>query len=168
MVNYRSIWRGRRNLCFVLKGGAASDSGRPAGRPYRFFPRVVARFLHLVLSETGEVAAFCTAWLEQENGVAEFEPVGTVPGYRKRGLGAAVMAEACHRLRSLGCRKVTVNSWSESVGANKLYEAAGLQAKGKINSWQWKGRPVRPPIGGDTTSRKSDCLPRDPRGILGP
>jgi GNAT superfamily N-acetyltransferase len=93
----------------------------------------------IVLSAGGEVAAFCTAWLDADSGVAEFEPVGTVPDYRKQGLGAALMAEASNRLRSLGCRKAIVNSWSESAGANRLYAAAGLQAKDRIDSWQWKG-----------------------------
>jgi len=90
----------------------------------------------LLLSDGGEVAAFCTAWLDRESGVAELEPVGTVPAYRKRGLGRALLAEASNRLRLLGCRTLTVNSWSESLGANRLYEAAGLRARARIDNWQ--------------------------------
>jgi GNAT superfamily N-acetyltransferase len=99
-------------------------------------PSFVAELDLIGLSETGEVAAFCTAWLDKENSVAEFEPVGTAPGYRKRGLAAALLAEASNRLRSLGCKKAIVNSWSESVGANKLYSAAGLAARDKLIIWQ--------------------------------
>jgi mycothiol synthase len=90
----------------------------------------------IVVSGQGEIAAFCTVWVDTANGIAEFEPVGTLPGYQKRGLGAALLAEACNRLRSLGCGSVTVNSWSESIGANKLYSAAGLAGQDQIYDWQ--------------------------------
>ena len=99
-------------------------------------PSYVPELDLIIVSEGSEVAAFCTAWLDEESGVAELEPVGTVPDHRKKGLGAALVAEASNRLRVLGCRKITVNSWSESVGANRLYEAAGLQAEAKILSWE--------------------------------
>ena len=92
-----------------------------------------------LLSAEGEVAAFCTVWLDRESGVAEFEPVGTVPQYRKRGLGAALLADASNRLRSVGCRMATVFSWSESVGANKLYAGAGLEEKDRLYGWRWQG-----------------------------
>jgi mycothiol synthase len=92
----------------------------------------------ILLSSEGEVAAFCTVWLDRESGLAEFEPVGTVPAYRKRGLGAALLADASNRLRSLGCTTATVFSWSESVGANRLYAGAGLEEKDKLYAWQWQ------------------------------
>jgi GNAT superfamily N-acetyltransferase len=99
-------------------------------------PSYVPELDLLLLSAGGEVAAFCTAWLDRESSVSELEPVGTVPDYRKRGLGRALLAEASNRLRLLGCRTLTVNSWSESEGANRLYEAAGLRAKARIDSWE--------------------------------
>jgi ribosomal protein S18 acetylase RimI-like enzyme len=99
-------------------------------------PSYVPELDLLLLSAGGEVAAFCTAWLDGASGIAELEPVGTVPDYRTRGLGRALLAEATNRLRLVGCRVLTVNSWSESEGANRLYEAAGLRAKAKIDSWE--------------------------------
>jgi mycothiol synthase len=99
-------------------------------------PSFVPELDLIILSDEGEVAAFCTAWLDEESGDAELEPVGTVPDHRKKGLGSALIAEASNRLRRLGCEKVTVNSWSESVGANKLYESAGLEATVNIDSWE--------------------------------
>jgi mycothiol synthase len=92
----------------------------------------------ILLSAEGEVAAFCTVWLDRESGLAEFEPVGTVPRYRKRGLGAALLADASNRLRALGCRTETVFSWTESVGANRLYAGAGLEELDKLYAWQWQ------------------------------
>jgi GNAT superfamily N-acetyltransferase len=90
----------------------------------------------ILLSDGGEVAAFCTAWLDNDSGVAELEPVGAVPDYRRKGLASALIAETSNRLRGLGCKKVTVNSWSESLAANRLYQVAGLQAKAKITAWE--------------------------------
>jgi mycothiol synthase len=86
--------------------------------------------LHLaVWSDHNEIAAFCTVWIDPVNHYAEFEPVGTVPNFQKRGLGSALLADAHNRLREKGCPLATVQSWSTSEGANKLYQAAGLLPK---------------------------------------
>lgn len=90
----------------------------------------------IVLSPEGEIASFGSIWFDQMLSLAEFEPVGTIPEFRKLGLGSALIAETCNRLRTLGCRKVTVMSWSESVGANRLYERAGFLPKTKKNYWK--------------------------------
>jgi ribosomal protein S18 acetylase RimI-like enzyme len=91
----------------------------------------------IVLSPKGEIASFGSVWFDQFLSLAEFEPVGTATEFRKVGLGSALIAEACNRLRKLGCQKVTVMSWSESEGANRLYEKAGFLPKFKKNYWKW-------------------------------
>ena len=45
----------------------------------------------------GELAAFCTVWVDPETRTAVFEPVGTHPNHQKRGLGKAVMTEGLRR-----------------------------------------------------------------------
>jgi GNAT superfamily N-acetyltransferase len=93
--------------------------------------------LHLdVINEKNEIAAFCSVWLDRDNNVAEFEPVGTVPQFQKKGLGSALLAHACNRLPEMGCRRLKVESWSESAGANKLYDACGLIEKDRLYSWK--------------------------------
>ena len=92
--------------------------------------------LHLaVWSDQREIAAFCTVWIDPVNRYAEFEPVGTVPRFQKRGLGAALLAYAHNRLREKGCPLATVQSWSTSEGANKLYQAAGLLPHDSQLNW---------------------------------
>ena len=54
------------------------------------------------VAENGDFAACCTCWLDAENRVGEFEPVGCHPDYRQRGLTRAAMFEAMRRLRLLG------------------------------------------------------------------
>ena len=93
--------------------------------------------LHLnVVNDQNQIAAFCSVWLDHENNVAEFEPVGTVPQFQKQGLAAALMAFACNRLREMNCPQADVASWSESVGANKLYSAAGFLEQDRLYSWR--------------------------------
>jgi ribosomal protein S18 acetylase RimI-like enzyme len=93
--------------------------------------------LHLnVVNNRDEIAAFCSVWLDRENNLAEFEPVGTVPQFQKQGLGAALIAHACNQLREMNCSQVQVESWSESLGANKLYSACGLIEQDRLYSWK--------------------------------
>lgn len=99
-------------------------------------PSFVPELGLMMLSKEREVASFCTVWVDWQNGVAEFEPVGTVPAFRKRGLGAALMSEALNRLCLQGCRMATVESWSESPAANALYDAAGLLPVTRMHEWQ--------------------------------
>jgi ribosomal protein S18 acetylase RimI-like enzyme len=92
--------------------------------------------LHLLVwSDQHEVAAFCTLWIDPVNHYAEFEPVGTVPRFQKRGLGSALLAYAHNRLREKRCALATVQSWSASEGANKLYHAAGLLPHDQQLNW---------------------------------
>ena len=92
--------------------------------------------LHLaVWSNENEIAAFCTVWIDPVNHYAEFEPVGTVPSFQKRGLGSALLAYAHNCLREMGCPLATVQSWSESIGANKVYQGSGLLPKDHQLNW---------------------------------
>jgi ribosomal protein S18 acetylase RimI-like enzyme len=90
----------------------------------------------IVLSAKGEIASFGSIWFDHRLSLAEFEPVGTVPEFRKQGLGSALIAEGCNRLRWLGCRKASVMSWSESDEANRLYQRSGFLPKLKKNYWR--------------------------------
>ena len=97
--------------------------------------------LHLdVVNEQDQIAAFCSVWLDRENNVAEFEPAGTVPQFQKQGLGAALIAHACNCLREMKCPTVKVESWSESIGANRLYSASGLVERDRLYSWKKDNR----------------------------
>jgi ribosomal protein S18 acetylase RimI-like enzyme len=89
----------------------------------------------LVWSDQDEVAAFCSLWIDPVNHYAEFEPVGTVPRFQKRGLGSALLAYARNQLREKGCPLATVQSWSASEGANKLYHGAGLLPHDNQLNW---------------------------------
>ncbi len=98
-------------------------------------PSCVPELNLLVWSDQHEIAAFCTVWIDPVNHYAEFEPVGTVPSFQRRGLGSALLAYAHNRLRQRGYPLATVQSWSTSEGANRLYQGAGLLPKDKQLNW---------------------------------
>lgn len=63
-----------------------------------------------VLDEQNEVASFVTLWYDDLNQIGILEPVGTIPKYRKMGLGKAVIYEGINRIRAMGAKKVYVGS----------------------------------------------------------
>ena len=56
----------------------------------------------------GSLAAFAMAWWGPVARVGEFEPVGTHPAHRRRGLGRSLLAHGMHRFRDLGAGRVQV------------------------------------------------------------
>jgi ribosomal protein S18 acetylase RimI-like enzyme len=67
-----------------------------AAWPYRDELDVVAE------APDGSLAAFCLAWLDEENAAGELEPVGTHSEHQRRGLATAASLEALRRLRDHG------------------------------------------------------------------
>jgi GNAT superfamily N-acetyltransferase len=46
-------------------------------------------------------------WLDEANKTAEFEPAGTHPGYRRLGLGTAMLLHGMHLARAAGATHMT-------------------------------------------------------------
>lgn len=63
----------------------------------------------VAVAPDGTFAACCIAWLDDEIGTAEIEPVGTDPRFRRLGLASAVCAEAIHRVAALGGVALTIH-----------------------------------------------------------
>jgi GNAT superfamily N-acetyltransferase len=91
--------------------------------------------IRLVWSDQHEIAAFCTVWIDPVNHYAEFELVGAMPSFQKRGSGSALLAHAHNRLRELGCPLAAVQSWNTVEGANRLYRGSGLLPKDYQLNW---------------------------------
>ncbi|MDT0465691.1 GNAT family N-acetyltransferase [Streptomyces gibsoniae] len=62
----------------------------------------------LVEAPDGTMAASTIMWLDEANKTAEFEPVGTHPGYRRLGLGRAMLLQGMHLARGVGANHMTV------------------------------------------------------------
>jgi ribosomal protein S18 acetylase RimI-like enzyme len=62
----------------------------------------------LVEAPDGTMVASTIMWLDEVNKTAEFEPVGTHPGYRRRGLARAMLLHGMHLARAAGATRMTV------------------------------------------------------------
>jgi GNAT superfamily N-acetyltransferase len=81
----------------------------------------------------GTLAACCILWLDEESGVAELEPVGTHPDYRKLGLGAAVCLWAMNAAKELGATRAIVYPRGDDAYPvpQKLYRKIGFEPYGR-------------------------------------
>ena len=68
-------------------------------------------------------------WLDEENKSAEFEPVGTHPGYRRQGLARAMLLHGMQLARAAGASHVTVACLGAPgyPAARELYEGVGFR-----------------------------------------
>ena len=112
---------------------------RSAFRPSRFRDEVY-EFLRatppyradldcVAVAPDGSVAAYALAWLDEENRVGQFEPVGTHADHQRLGLGKAVNLFALHRLREEGATLALVECRGDAAYPvpAKLYESVGFR-----------------------------------------
>jgi GNAT superfamily N-acetyltransferase len=76
----------------------------------------------LVEAPDGTMAASTIMWLDEANKTAEFEPVGTHPGYRRLGLGTALLLHGMRLAREASATHMTV----ACLGAPGHRSARGL------------------------------------------
>ncbi|MEU4805245.1 GNAT family N-acetyltransferase [Actinosynnema sp. NPDC023587] len=62
----------------------------------------------LVEAPDGTMASSTIMWLDEVNRTVEFEPVGTHPGYRRRGVATAMLLHGMHLARAAGATHATV------------------------------------------------------------
>ncbi|HEY5561450.1 MAG TPA: GNAT family N-acetyltransferase [Clostridiaceae bacterium] len=72
----------------------------------------------------GTITSFCTIWYDEMNHIAKFEPVGTHPDHRKKGLGSAMLLDGLKRLKNLGVETAYVDAGSEDN--LNFYRSAGF------------------------------------------
>ncbi len=82
-----------------------------------------------VVAPDGTYVSCCIVWWDAVNGMGVFEPVGTHPAYRRRGLGRAVVWEGIRRVAALGADRCWVGS------GQRFYEAIGFRKE--LVSYHW-------------------------------
>jgi mycothiol synthase len=90
----------------------------------------------IAVAPDGSVAAFVTAWLDTTNRTLEFEPVGTHPAHRHRGLATALIHEALRRAAAHGAAIAYVSAEYANTAANRFYAAAGFEEAAV--EWRWR------------------------------
>ena len=83
----------------------------------------------LVEAPEGTIAASTIMWLDEANKTAEFEPVGTHPDYRRKGLARAMLLHGMHRARAAGATHMTVACLGapRHPQARELYYSVGFR-----------------------------------------
>jgi hypothetical protein len=96
-----------------------------------------AEFDLMAFAPDGTPAAYCQGWYDEESGVGLFEPVGTDPAHRRRGLSHALGLVVLHRLAAAGARRVTVNPrGDDAYPVPKLaYESMGFTAYSRTDTF---------------------------------
>ena len=86
--------------------------------------------LHVLLeAPDGTMASTALMWFDEVNRTAEFEPVGTHPDYRRRGLGRALLLHGMRVARDAGATEVTVACVGAPArpAARNLYYSVGFE-----------------------------------------
>ena len=88
-------------------------------------PQVRKHFLKdlgvAAMNEANEPVALCCVWYQPKTDYAYVEPVCTIPAYRGKGVGKAVVNEALNRARTLGARSAYV------ISNQVFYEKLGFR-----------------------------------------
>jgi ribosomal protein S18 acetylase RimI-like enzyme len=109
------------NLAFPGENLSADDH-----ETLRSCPGYVEALDLVVVHHCDDVAAFCTLWMDEANGVGLVEPVGCHPEYRRRGLTQYVILEGLRRLWARGAKQAIVRVHSENAAAQQLYQSCGF------------------------------------------
>ena len=92
------------------------------------------------IADDGTFAAYTTVWWDQVNRYIIFEPVGTHPEHRRRGLASAVMAEGLRIGAALRADTAYVGSGAGNP-SNLLYESLGFTEV--VDYLRWHASPPK-------------------------
>jgi mycothiol synthase len=98
-----------------------------AYRRLRAAPGYIPELDLVAVAPDGSFGAYCICWLDPVNQSGEFEPVGTRPAFRGKGIGKAVMLEGLRRLKAHGAQTALVLSTGTNEPARRLYESSGFR-----------------------------------------
>lgn len=105
----------------------------PAYRRLRAAPIYQPELDLVAVLPDGDFGAYCICWYDPVNRVGEFEPVGTHPEHRGKGLGKGVMLEGLRRLKARGAQAAVVHSVGGAEAANRLYESVGFREVDRVH-----------------------------------
>ncbi len=98
----------------------------------------------VVEAPDGSFAAYTLCWLDEDNGVAELEPVGTHRDHRRKGLARATSLAALRRAHELGARVGIVYARADEAYPvpKRLYESIGFRPLARMLQFEQAQRPT--------------------------
>ncbi|MCP3975465.1 MAG: GNAT family N-acetyltransferase [bacterium] len=86
----------------------------------------------LVVAPDGSLAGFTETWHDPISSTGLFEPVGTHPDHRRRGVGRALMAAGLRDMASAGLATGMVCFEGDNAGSRALYLGSGFEIAHEI------------------------------------
>ncbi|OKP82541.1 GNAT family N-acetyltransferase [Paenibacillus sp. P32E] len=106
------------------------DDAERCFRSLRKAPGYLPELDLAIVDQFDEVASFANVWYDELNQIGILEPVGTIPKYRKMGLGRAVIYEGIDRVKKKGADKMYVGS------DQQFYLSIGFLVEYSKEIWQ--------------------------------
>lgn len=75
----------------------------------------------------GTIASCCICWVDTNNKLGLFEPVGTRHAFRRQGIACALILYGLLRLRAKGMRTAVIGTASFNHPAEAAYKACGFE-----------------------------------------
>jgi ribosomal protein S18 acetylase RimI-like enzyme len=92
--------------------------------------------LDIVLeADDGTFATYCICWADRIADVGSYEPVGTRPEWRGKGVGREIIYEGFRRLRAKGMHAARVGTAGFNAPAQGLYESCGFVRVGTCRTF---------------------------------
>jgi GNAT superfamily N-acetyltransferase len=89
----------------------------------------------LVQAPDGALVANCICWEDAHSRIGVFEPVGTHPAFRGRGLARLAILEGCRRLRARGLGWARVGTAHFNAPAISAYRSCGFEEYDHTSWW---------------------------------
>ena len=88
----------------------------------------------VAVAPDGQLVSYVLGWYDDVNRVGEFEPVGTLPQYRRRGLSRAVGISLLHAFRDAGAQRALVYARGDDEYPipRQTYAALGFRTHGRV------------------------------------
>ncbi|MEQ8676384.1 MAG: GNAT family N-acetyltransferase [Aggregatilineales bacterium] len=86
----------------------------------------------VVVAPDGQFAAFCIIWLDENNKIGYFEPVGVHKDFHRRGLGSALMNHAMRIMIDKDMETATVLHEVDNPASTGLYASLGFKQMYRI------------------------------------
>ena len=133
----------------VADAVAFADEWGYAERPYdAFASRALEKpgfdpSLVVVAWDGDDIAGFSLNYTKRMGDWGWVGVLGVVPGWRRRGLGLALLLESFNRLRETGETVAALGVDSQNpTGATRLYEHAGMRILWRADVWEKELRPA--------------------------